>query len=513
MRSTQGRIAVIGAGPAGLFFSHFARREGFQVVLFESHSKPGGCASFFRRKFPEGPVLFDAGATVLSSLADGAWLKRAIDSFGVALPEFHPMKQMRYCMNGTLLEIDVGSEESWVASLAKAFPQDRQLLETQFLPRVAMARRMYRLIESGPHLPLQTRQDFVLNEGLLEEARPLAWDFLRGHFRSFQDQLKDWNASAAFMRWMDMHLFITLQAAAAETHPLWGLLAFFFYPMAGAGSLDRGMNGLFEPLLEKLKADPEARVFMKCPVEQIEERGGELICRTAEGWQGPFDYIISSIPRFDSRHLFDSSWLGVDSSFEALKDDLWSSTVEYLVVKDHVSFPEEPFHVHSTRVGTMEEAPEGGDLYCSFSRRGDLTRGPKEWRAVTLSTHARMDEWMPWQKNGKAYRSDPAYLAQKKSAGTQLTKHFLEIFPQAEILLEEPGTPTTFWRYTRRQGGSVGGIPLSQKFTGLRSFSQRTRHPRIFQIGDTSFPGPSVWACAVGARLAMEKLLNKKLSI
>ena len=39
-------VAVIGAGPAGLYTAQYLAREGVQVVLFNQDIKPGGLAEY-----------------------------------------------------------------------------------------------------------------------------------------------------------------------------------------------------------------------------------------------------------------------------------------------------------------------------------------------------------------------------------------------------------------------------------------------------------------------------------
>ena len=55
---------IIGAGYSGLSAAALLANEKYSVLLLESHSKIGGCASFYKRK----EFLFDVGATTLSGV-------------------------------------------------------------------------------------------------------------------------------------------------------------------------------------------------------------------------------------------------------------------------------------------------------------------------------------------------------------------------------------------------------------------------------------------------------------
>lgn len=511
------RLAVIGAGPAGLFAAHLARAEGFEVTLFEGHSKPGGSASYFRRKTEMGDVTFDAGATLVGGLAPDGYLRRLMGRIGVEAPPCEPVRTMHYRIRGRSFALDATSPETWTESLARVFPKDATLIHGLF-PRLARrARRLQRALEGVPHLPLECAQDLRLNAALAPSLVPLLPEFLWGHFHHFGQELDALGARPELRRWIDMNLLITLQAPSHAVPPLWAAMALMFYPL-GVGAPAGGLKAFFEPLLDKLKSDPGARVFMKCPVSRIEEGPEGFWIEGADGRVGPFDWVISSAPRYDSARLCAFPAFAPDDRWEKLRPELWGATVGYFAVVDSPALPEEAFHVHSSDVAHFEEAADGGDIYLSFSARGDAKRSPTGVRALTLSTHARLEAWadIPESRgpDGKAlYRADPGYLARKAAAGKPLGDALRRLFPELRILHEEYGSPPSFWRYTRRRGGSVGGLPLTLGHTGLRAPSPRTRHPRFLQIGDTSFPGQSVFACAVGAVAAVEKMTGRKFRL
>src|SRR5262249_56258837 len=61
------RVAVIGAGIAGMAVAARLQARGLSSIVFEAHGQPGGCAGFFRRR----GFAFDVGATTLVDFQPG----------------------------------------------------------------------------------------------------------------------------------------------------------------------------------------------------------------------------------------------------------------------------------------------------------------------------------------------------------------------------------------------------------------------------------------------------------
>jgi phytoene dehydrogenase-like protein len=68
-----------------------------------------------------------------------------------------------------------------------------------------------------------------------------------------------------------------------------------------------------------------------------------------------------------------------------------------------------------------------------------------------------------------------------------------------------PGTPVTFQRFTRRQGGFVGGFPQTSL---LRGWAPRLM-PGLWMVGDSIFPGQSTAAVALGGVRVARALLRE----
>jgi phytoene dehydrogenase-like protein len=61
------RMAVIGAGLAGMATATRLQARGLSTIAFEAHGQPGGCAGSFRRR----GLAFDVGATTLVDFQGG----------------------------------------------------------------------------------------------------------------------------------------------------------------------------------------------------------------------------------------------------------------------------------------------------------------------------------------------------------------------------------------------------------------------------------------------------------
>ncbi len=487
------KIAVIGAGPAGLFGALAAHQLGNHVELFEAHSKPGGCASFFRRKSDHGEWTFDAGATVLNALGEGQALKTLLNWLKVPVLSYEPITEVAFSLPGRdLFWLDTSSLEAQIESLAKHFPEDSVFIHQQLWRLAKSARRANHAFAKVPHLPVETWKDLWFNIGALPELLPDLGLALRGWDEPLETWLNRAQVSQGLRQWIDMNLLITLQCRADQANPYWAALALFFYPL-GAGALAQGMKGFFESLLSAAKE--RFPVHMKTPTLQVRQDSAGLWLKTAAGSHGPYAAVLSSAPRTNTAEL-----LGLKAP-ELNEAEMWTANVAYWGLSDQTWMPERAFNLHS-KIGSSEEA--GAEVYLSFSsRRG--TRAPQGFRSVTLSTHEKLDRWTG--------NRDSTYQDSKRSQLSRQFKAHLAPLGLKEPVFEDYATALTFGRYTRRYKGSVGGLPMNQKGTLWGAPSQRTRFSTVLQIGDTAFPGQSVYATAVGSLAALEKLTGSKIRL
>jgi phytoene dehydrogenase-like protein len=66
---------------------------------------------------------------------------------------------------------------------------------------------------------------------------------------------------------------------------------------------------------------------------------------------------------------------------------------------------------------------------------------------------------------------------------------------RGRIRYQQIGTPVSFWRYTRRHQGMVGGLPQRPWSSGIFSLGPRAAGlGSLWLVGDSTFPGQSTAA-------------------
>ena len=490
-------IAVLGAGAAGLSASLELLSRGENVHLFEAHRLPGGCASWFRRSSKIGALQFDVGATVLDGFLAPALLAQRIKKWGVEIPNFEAMPGIYFklAQERPAFWLSTKSPAEWIKSLQTAFPEDRHFIEQELSRLLSLAESLKELVEETPHYPLERVSDFLDNLRLIPKLPALVKNILACGDFDFEKWLDARPHSKELSHWIRMNLLITVQCAPERIYTPWAALALSFYPL-GAGTLPGGMRSLMEALLRKIIANPKAQVSLNHKVSKI--------VRNHKGFwideQGPFKAVISSLSRFNTALMAPpESFPIADAGWHLDQHELWGAVTAYVATKDRLEWPEAAFNLHSKMAeGTGDD---GNEAYLSFSKRDDISRAPAGYRVATLSTHTRPSEWNTLDAD--------AYGALKEELGQRLLRHLESFAPNTEIAHVEFGTPKSFERYTHRKDGHVGGLPMTRENTLLSPRSQRTRLAGLYQIGDTSFPGQSVYACALGALTAVEKICRK----
>jgi phytoene dehydrogenase-like protein len=256
-------------------------------------------------------------------------------------------------------------------------------------------------------------------------------------------------------------LLISAQAHAEKVPFLVGAMA-LSYPancFAPIGGM-KGFMDFLERELQNLKVD----LKLKTKVETL---------------PSGFDKTIANIPLWNLVPLDPK----LKKESEA-RPGSWGALTLYFGVKSDI---QEPYHqVHF----------EGMNYFISFSLPGDELRAPAGFQAVTISTHV----------DAKTFSQ-----VEKENLSLKIMSDFMSRFSVGDIKHFTIGTPKTFERYTGRQSGFVGGIPLLLGQNPIYHMKSLFSQGGLYRVGDTVFPGQGICGVVAGALLLHRRLLKKEL--
>ncbi len=277
-----------------------------------------------------------------------------------------------------------------------------------------------------------------------------------------------------FKRFIDALCMISAQNKSSQVPVLIGALA-MTYP-AETYAPRGGMKGLFSSWLDHFVAlggnwKPQQRVTaLNQSINDWEIGINNELNRES------YEHVVSNMTGWSLSQL-----LGERST---LPTQAWSAFTIYAGVKCTQPI-QELYHL------VLPEKSLGvPDYFCSFSHPEDSTRAPAGWQTLTLSIHTTEGEW---DLEGEAYDQKKEYFK------NLIWRHFRETFPQiTEQKFLTAGTPRTFYHYTLRPGGRVGGLPHRWSYP-LWLWPSQFKRVGLSQLGDTVFPGQGLVATITGA--------------
>lgn len=484
-------VAVIGAGFGGLGAALTLAEAGQCVVLFEALSYPGGCASTFSR----GGYRFDAGATLLSGLAEGQLMRRWIDAYAPELELHRPDPVIT--LRSPELELAVPAERAAFidalaalpgapeARLRAFFDEQRRVAdalwalfdEPDLLPPFGPGALLTHLRRSPRYLPL-----------LRLVGRPLVAALRRHGLEGF----------APLRQVLDAICQITVQTSAAQAEAPFAMGA-MDYTFRGAGHVRGGVGALawgltrgVEALGGQLRLASRVRgLSREGDGWRVRARGGDVFARAVVANLLP--QALAPLAGLQGHPRLQADARQVASG--------WGAAMLYLGAGPGASDLREAHHIELI-LDPSRPMIEGNHLFCSFSAVDEPGRAPPGHRAVTVSTHVPMRALLALPEAERG-----AYIQRVQD---RMRAGIAARLPRLAwaTALELPASPRTFARFTRRPEGYVGGVP---RVAGLQHYAglvPRPVVPGLYVVGDSSFPGQSTLATAIGGVKTAQRLLR-----
>jgi len=263
--------------------------------------------------------------------------------------------------------------------------------------------------------------------------------------------------------------------------PLWGM-----YAIRG------GASGLAETLTEAIKKSG-GTVRFNAPVLRLAyDAAGSIVgvdLLSGERVEAT-RAVISNLTAWDTYGKLVGSSRTPDTARKRIKDlSGWGAYLLYMGLDEEAAgrLPSD----HLLTLTDWQEGqifdPEGAQFMFGSAPEWD-TRAPAGKRAVTVSTFTEASQWFSFHEDESEHEEQDQRTLE--AWWERMHAMMPELGSGVEII--ETATPRTFYSYTRRKLGMVGGVGQSLDVFGLRSLTHRTEIPNLFMVGDTVFPGQGV---------------------
>jgi C-3',4' desaturase CrtD len=483
---------VIGAGYAGLATAALLQNAGFQVLILESHSLIGGCASYFRRKH----FLFDAGATTLSGVLPNQPLGKLFSDLKITPNLLKLDPGMKINLEGETI-IRYADLEKWIKEAEKCFPESKNKQRIFWEQIYQINASAWDFISTNYSLPPRSFMD------LIRLSKPSNWSKLpllpklflplKSYINHLQIQDKK------FERFLDEQLLITTQTTMEKAPLLTSAMGLAYpsetyYPTGG-------ITKPLELILEKFKS-LGGEILLREEVTKVLTENRQIFIQTRKGNEYHSKFLVSTIPIWNMEKIT----MGKLNTYYSKHTKRFPEGPGAFTINFGIACGKHPeggyYQIH-----TPKKIPhcQASAFFLTLSKEGDLLRAPQTHRTATLSTHTDPKEW--FSLPSEEYES-------KKQETTQFILDSLDsCFPEFKGTPKEflvSGSPKTFQHFTKRESGYVGGIPHGVSPSLLLLPSNQTTIKGIFQGGDTAFPGQGTPAVVQGAYQILKSALKLK---
>ncbi len=479
---------IAGSGYGGLSAASLLVKNGFRILLLESHAKIGGCASFYKRK----DFLFDVGATTFSGVKEN-------QPIGILFNELGIKPNLKKIDPGIIINIGdkvinrFADYDKWIDEASKQFGSKNQ---KEFWNEIhSLDKLSWEFINKNYKIPPRSVNDLVS----LANPKNLKYiKLLKPLFNSVKSSIKKFDfKSELFLKFLEEQLLITTQSKIDDAPYLTAAMglaypAETYYPY----------GGMYKPaqLLLNYLQENNSEINFKQKVTSIKKVTDFYEVETEKGNKFTAKGIISNIPIWNMAKITEGEIQNYFTKSANKFDSSWGAFTINFAVESKDELDSVYYQLHS-----QKEIPycNSGSIFVSFSEKDDREKAPEGFRTVIISTHTDVNNWQNLSKEEYEKRKEIV----TKSILEVFDNFFKDKFSHEKFFLLS-GTPNTFEFYTQREKGFVGGIPHSIKKNLLFMPPNKTPFENLFMVGDTVFPGQGTPAVVLGALNTVKRILD-----
>ncbi len=481
--SSEFDVIVIGSGIGGLVTATQLAAKGAKVLVLESYLIPGGSAGYFERS----GYRFDVGASMIFGFGKRGTtnlLTRALQAVNVSLETIPDPVQIHYHLPDNLdLEVH-RSYEKFLQQLTSYFPHEsdgiRRFYDECWEVFNCLNSIELLSLEEPKYLTGAFFQNPLSCLGLTKYLPQNAGDVARRY-------IKD----PVLLKFIDIECYC------------WSVVPANLTPMINAGMVfsDRHYGGINYPkggvgqialkLVEGLEK-VGGQIQYKTRVRNILIENGRAIgVKLANEQVYKAKYIVSNATRWDTfeKMLPPEEMPTAEKRWQERYQKSPSFLNLHLGVGASVLPPDtDCHHILLEKWEQMEE--EEGTIFVSIPTLLDPSLAPEGYHIVHVFTPSWFNGW-----NGLSTKE---YIDKKEEAASRIITRLEKIFPGLDAGLDymEIGTPRSHRRFLNRDQGTYGPIP-TRKLSGLLGMPfNRTAIPRLYCVGDSTFPGQGLNAVA-----------------
>ncbi len=481
----------------GLTAAALLAARGASVCLLERESRGGGCAVTFNRF----GYTFEAGASLYASWQPEEIHARVFAELPVAPPEVHAAEPAYIVRLPDGVDVALASDaEELTDNLRAAFPECADAAIKFYRELAPIGEALRRVARRVPDL--RTASLARRMRASLPEAR-VAHRILRALNKTAAQYLA--RTSHRFRRFIDVQLQIFGQRDSATCAYLYATVALMM-PRWGMYAIAGGASGLADRLTESIKKSG-GTVRFNAPVLRLAyDAGGRalgvdlLSGERVEATRA----IVSNLTAWDTYGKLVGANHTPDDVRRRLKNlQGWGAYLLYLGMDEDLASRLPADHILTLCDWQDGQAydPERAQFMFGSAPEWD-TRAPVGKRAVTVSTFTEASQWFSFHEDESEHEAqDQAML---ETWWARIHKAMPELGAGVEVI--ETATPRSFYDYTRRRLGMVGGLGQSLDVFGLNSLSHRTSIPNLYMVGDTVFPGQGIAGVTQSALIAANEI-------